>query len=154
VPGRAQIKPLFPCALIFFAGCAVNLLAQDTRKVAEPQFPKPCVKLDAQLSAPGGALSDEDERKLDTERIQNALDHCKKGHAVELRAVGGHNVFLAAPLYLRTGVTLRIDANTALFASRNPRDYDVTPGSCGVVDQAVYPCRSRAERGDNGRWRH
>ena len=138
---RSLINLISPFTLglcVIFAG---RLSAQDTRKVTEPHFPKPCVTLDAQLSAPGGALSDDDERNLDTERIQSAINHCKKGHAVKLRAAGGHNVFLAAPLYLKSGVTLLIDANTALFASRNPHDYDVIPRSCGVVDEHGHGCK-------------
>jgi len=129
---------------LFTAACAtfaINLQAQDMRKVTEPHLPKPCVTLDARLSALGGVLSDEKERELDTKRIQNAIDHCRKGRAVELRAAGSNNVFLSGPLYLKSGVTLLIDANTALFASRNPRDYDVTPGSCGIVNEQGRGCK-------------
>ncbi len=135
------IEMLPSLALVLCLVSAGRLPAQDTRRVTEPHFPKPCVVLDARLSAPGGVLSVDDERKLDTERIQNAIDHCRKGRAVELRAADGHDIFLAAPLYLKSGVTLLIDANTALFASRNPRDYDVTPGSCGVVDEHGHGCK-------------
>jgi len=129
---------------LFTAACAtfaINLHAQDMRKVTEPHFPDPCVTLDARLSAPGGVLSDEKERELDTKRVQNAIDHCRKGRAIELRAAGSNNVFLSGPLYLKSGVTLLIDANTALFASRNPRDYDVTPGSCGIVNEQGRGCK-------------
>ena len=77
------------------------------------------------LSAPRGLLSDADERRLDTERIQKAIDQCGSGKAVELHGSGDRNVFLAAPFHLQPGVTLLIDANTVLYASRNPRDYDV-----------------------------
>src|SRR6185503_14516055 len=65
--------------------------------------------------------------------IQDAIDGCGAGRAVALRAEGDKNVFLAAPLQLRAGVTLLVDAGVALFASRDPRAYDVTPGSCGIV---------------------
>ena len=50
-----------------------------------------------------------------------------------MKAAGAKNIFLTGPITLKPGVTLLIDARTALFASRNPRDYDITPGSCGVV---------------------
>ena len=50
------------------------LHAQDTRKVVEPQFPPACEVLTARLAAPGGALSDADERRPDTERLQKAID--------------------------------------------------------------------------------
>jgi polygalacturonase len=39
-------------------------------------------------------------------------------------------------------VTLRVGAGVTLFASRNPRDYDVTPGRCGTVDQSGRGCRA------------
>jgi polygalacturonase len=135
---KGSTSLIFSLIIVLGTSC---LGAQDTRQVTEPHFPKPCLKLDAQLSAPGGVLSNDDEHRADTERIQTAVDHCKRGRAVELRSVGGHNIFLAGPLYLKSGVTLLIDANTALFASRNPRDYDITPGSCGVVDEDGHGCK-------------
>ena len=112
----------------------------------EPRIPAACATLPARLSAPGGVLSDAAESTPDTRRIQEAIDGCAAAgggadagvpapgaRAVVLRTDGDKNVFLAAPLQLRAGVTLVVDAGVALFASRNPRDYDVTPGSCGVV---------------------
>jgi len=120
---------------------APTLRAQDTRKVAEPRFPKPCVVLAARLEAPGGALPEAAETMADTERLQRAIDHCAPGQAVELKPAGGKNIFLSAPLYLRTGVTLLIDAHAALFGSRNPRDYDLTPGSCGILTDGGRECK-------------
>jgi polygalacturonase len=92
----------------------------------------------AQLPA---RLAEGDESKADTRRIQEALDHCPAGQAVELKAHGSAHAFLAGPLQLRAGVTLRVDADTILFASRNPRDYDISPGSCGVVNQSGRGCQ-------------
>ena len=43
--------------------------AQDTRKVVEAQFPAACEVLTARLAAPGGELSDADERRSDTARL-------------------------------------------------------------------------------------
>lgn len=122
---------------------AIALLrAQDTRNVSEPHLPqKMCAVLTARLAAPGGVLPDSSERVLDTERLQAAIDHCPAGGAVELKADGGKNIFLAAPFQLKSGVTLLIDGNTALFGSRNPRDYDITPGSCGVVNEKGHGCK-------------
>src|SRR5215475_2960342 len=105
------------------------LHAQDTRQVAEPKFPPACEVLTAHHAAPGGVLSDAAEHAPDTARIQHAIDTCATGKAVELKPAGGNNIFLSGPLQLKPGVTLLIDANTALFASRDPRDYDVQPGS-------------------------
>ncbi len=126
---------LFPLTL------SANLAAQDRRTVMEPHIPAVCTKLEASLSAPHGVLSDADERRTDTQRIQKAIDHCESGKAVELHGSGDRNVFLAAPFHLQPGVTLLIDGNTALYASRNPRDYDVSPGSCGVIDNNGHGCR-------------
>jgi polygalacturonase len=126
---------------IFVSTVSVNLAAQDRRNVTEPHFPPICVKLEPSLSGPHGLLSDAEEHRLDTERIQNAIDRCAEGKAVELHGNGDRNVFLAAPLHLQPGVTLLVDAYTVLYASRNPRDYDLTPGSCGVVDKKGHGCK-------------
>jgi len=123
--------------------CSVlSLRAQDTRHVTEPRVPPACTVLQAQLSAPGGLLADADERRPDTARIQGAIDHCAPGHAVELKPSGGNHIFLAGPLTLKAGVTLLVDGGAALFASRNARDYDLTPGSCGVVNDRGHGCKT------------
>jgi polygalacturonase len=58
-----------------------------------------------------------------------------------LRAAGADQVFLTGPLQLRTGVTLVVDADTVLVGSRDPRVYDLTPGSCGVVNHKGHGCK-------------
>jgi polygalacturonase len=117
----------------------VSASAQDTRSVTEPVIPPSCTVLTAKLPA---KLSAADENQPDTLRIQEALDHCAAGHAVELKAAGDAHAFLAGPLQLRAGVTLLIDGGAILYASRNPRDYDVSPGSCGVVNKAGRGCKA------------
>jgi polygalacturonase len=87
--------------------------------------------LPAQLHAP---LAEADETKLDTARIQAALDHCAKGQAVALEVAGEANAFLSGPLELRTGVTLLIGKGATLFASRDPKVFETAPGSCGIVN--------------------
>lgn len=118
--------------------------AQDARAVTEPVIPASCSTLTAQLSATSGntSLAVEDETRLDTTRIQGALDACPQGRAVELVAAGGKNAFLSGPLQLRAGVGLVVRDGAILFGSRNPRDYDVSPGSCGIVDQQGRGCRA------------
>ncbi len=128
-------------ALILIASFAVTASAQDTRHVVEPHYPPVCIQLKAQLSAPGGRLTPAEEHMEDTARIQQAIDHCSPGHAVELSSSGDNHVFLTGPIHLRTGVTLLVDKATALYGSRNPRDYDLTPGSCGVVDKRGHGCK-------------
>jgi polygalacturonase len=115
--------------------------AQDSRRVTEPVLPPACATLAAGLTAEHGKLREEQERQLDTVRIQKALDSCPPGHSVELRAAGEHDAFLSGPLDLRTGVTLLVDAGATLFASRDPRVYETSsgqsgPGVCGTVSQA------------------
>ncbi|MGD0870381.1 MAG: hypothetical protein ABSB88_12565 [Bryobacteraceae bacterium] len=120
---------------------SVYLRAQDTRHVTEPHVPPACAVLTARLAAENGVLPEAGERTPDTERIQNAIDGCEKGKAVALRAAGGKNIFLSGPIELKAGVTLLVEAGTALFASRNPRDYDMAPGSCGVAPARRAGCK-------------
>src|SRR5258708_28069528 len=82
--------------------------AQDTRQVTEPKIPPACAQLGAQLRAAQNNININalDEGKLDTDRIQTALDKCGPGKAVELKTFGGNNAFLTRPLESRTGVTL------------------------------------------------
>ena len=135
----------------FFSGCSASLRlcgglvlafvcarAQDTRTVTEPVIPPSCTSLTAQLPV---KLSAAAEAQPDTARIQAALDHCPAGQAVELKADAASAAFLSGPVQLRAGVTLLIGANTILYGSRNPRDYDVTPGSCGIVNKTGHGCK-------------
>ncbi|MDQ2898600.1 MAG: glycoside hydrolase family 28 protein, partial [Acidobacteriota bacterium] len=78
----------------------------------------------------------------DTARIQQAIESCPKGQAVELRADGDHDAFLSGPLQLRAGVTLVVGARAILFGSRKPRDYDLTPASCGIVSEKGHGCKA------------
>jgi polygalacturonase len=117
--------------------------AQDQRTVTEPAIPTACATLTAELSSRQGKLRDDQERQLDTARIQKALDVCTPGHAVELKGDAGHDAFLSGPLDLRRGVTLLVDGGVTLFASRDPRVFDVTPGVCGTVSQGgARGCRA------------
>src|ERR1700761_6912257 len=111
-------------------------LAQDTRKLSEPSIPPACAALEAKIGRMGLSIYPDDETKLDTVRIQAALDRCTTGHAVILkRASERTDAFLSGPLQLRRGVVLVVDRDTYLFASRNPRDYDTRPGVCGTITQ-------------------
>ena len=68
-------------SMVLFAAAALSpmLFAQDSRTVTEPVMPPACVTLDAQLTRAGKTLAPEDEKKLDTKRIQEAMDKCGKG---------------------------------------------------------------------------
>jgi polygalacturonase len=129
-------------APIFIAMCCTSqAYAQDTRNVTEPRIPQSCATLTASLQSSGAKVAAADESKLDTQRIQAAIDGCSAGKAVELKSAPGRDSFLSGPLQLRAGVTLLLDAGVVLFASRNPRDYDTRPGACGVISTGGGGCK-------------
>ena len=113
-----------------------SVRAQDTRNVSEPHYPAPCKILYAQLSPHNGTLPEAtiERHYRDNDRIESAMEACPSGQSVVLHSSkNGRNVFLVGPLRLHAGVTLVIDASAALWGSRDPRNYDVQPGSCGLV---------------------
>jgi pectin methylesterase-like acyl-CoA thioesterase len=71
----------------------------------------------------------------DTGQIQFALNTCSPGKAVVLKGAS----FESRPLILPRGVTLFIDRSATLRASRNLRDYDLKPGSCGAPPAGQTP---------------
>lgn len=113
--------------------------AQDTRTVVEPILPPLCTTLDARLQAAGNTLAPADEQKLDTARIQKAINRCGKGRAVMLHVDEANNAFLSGPLELKPEVALIVDRGVTLFASRDPALFAVSPGSCGVVAHQSGP---------------
>ena len=130
---------------------AARLSAQDLRTVKEPAIPPACVTLKATMS-PASATSGDiearagkagsDDPALDTARLQQALDHCDKGHAVELAIDGANSTFLIGPIAIGPGVTLLVDKGIVLYATRNPEFYAITPGSCGMVnDNSANGCK-------------
>jgi len=116
---------------------AIVLPAQDTRNVIEPFFPQLCTTLDSQLQTSGRSLAPADEQKLDTARIQRAIDKCGRGRAVLLRVDETNNAFLSGPLELKPDITLIVGPGVTLFASRDPALFAVSPGSCGVVSHST-----------------
>src|SRR5579884_3944827 len=122
---------------------ALGGAAQDTRKVMEPSIPPACTTLKAKVARAGVSIAPEDENKLDTSRIQAALDACPAGHAVVLEPSSRRNdAFLSGPLQLRRGVTLVVGRGAYLYASRNPRDYDLKPSACGMITQDGRGCKA------------
>ena len=84
---RARMIDLRRAATLLLIGTAATASAQDTRTVVEPHRPAACITLDAQLAPLADTtLSDADESKPDTRRIQSAIDGCAAGRAVVLRA--------------------------------------------------------------------
>jgi polygalacturonase len=120
---------------------AATASAQDARTVVEPKRPAACSVLTAELSAVADTtLAESDESKLDTPRIQSAIEGCGPGRAVVLRAAGTKRAFLSGPLKLARGVTLVVDTNAILFGSRDPKVYDID-GRCGTVDEKGHGCK-------------
>src|ERR1700685_3608096 len=118
---------------------APRLSAQDSRTVIEPLFPQLCATLDAQLQTSGHSLAAADEQKLDTARIQRAIDKCGEGRAVMLHVNEANNAFLSGPLELKPEVTLIVGVGVTLFASRDPALFAVSPASCGIVSHSSGP---------------
>lgn len=132
-----HVFPLIALITVLHTCCA-----QDRRTVSEPQIPAVCETLQSKLAANKGALPEADEESLDTTRLQGALDHCVEGHALELAGDATHNAFLAGPFTIPKGVTLLIDRGITLFASRDPKLYELHPGSCGIVSDEHAGCKS------------
>ena len=128
-------------SVIAFALASPLLTAQDQRAVVEPSIPAVCATLDAQLQSSGRSIAAADEQKLDTARIQKAIDKCGKGRGVMLHVNGNNNAFLSGPLELRQDVTLIVDRGVTLYASRDASLYAILPGSCGLVNEAPRGCK-------------
>src|SRR5215469_4235056 len=116
--------------------------AQDQRSVLEPVIPPVCTTLNAELASGATPGSISSETQLDTSRIQAALNACPAGQAMELAMGGTNDAFLTGPITIPSGVTLLVDAGVTLYASRNPRDYDInsTTHTCGTVDSLGTGC--------------
>ncbi len=138
---RYMMRMLRVGAALLFAIDAASV-AQDRRVVVEPTIPSVCAVLDAKLAMHGGIVDAKDEAKLDTLRVQRALDSCGTGKAVELGSRGAANTFLIGPIAVPRGVTLLVDKGVTVIASRDPRLYDVHPGSCGVVNDQPPGCKA------------
>lgn len=131
-------------ALVLLPLClACCLAAQDTRTVIEPILPSVCKTLDAQIQTTGDTLAAADEQKLDTTRIQKAIDHCGRERGVLLRVNEGNNAFLTGPIELRRDVTLIVGPGVTLFGSRDAALYATSPGSCGIVSHTPDPSPQR-----------
>ena len=138
-PEYSTIRMLALSAL--WIGLYCPAVAQDTRAITEPKVPRLCASLSARFIPEKGKLPEGAEQNLDTARIQEAIDHCVAGRAVELRVDGPNTAFLSGPLELKPSVTLLVAGGAVLFAARNPREYDVQSGSCGTVNQDGRGCK-------------
>ena len=129
--------------LLLLLGLVISARAQDTRNVTEPRYPASCKILYAELTPHAGVLPEEpiERHYRDNARIEKAMAACPAGKSVVLHGSrNGKSVFLISPLKLRAGVTLVVDGSAALWGSRDPRNYDVSPGSCGIVGERGPGC--------------
>ena len=125
--GRVGVGPVLYASLL----CAPALRGQDTRVVTEPVIPRPCVVLFAHQMA-GNVNDQQPFEELDTARIQAAIDGCAVNHSVELAvklpskfADPMLDAFVTGPLQLRQGVTLLVDNHVILYASRDPKQFEI-----------------------------
>jgi polygalacturonase len=132
---KAMLRWSIALGVFCFLGC--SLVAQDSRTVTEPLIPPACTILSAQLPAGKDGLAAADETKVDTRRIQKAIDVCSHGQAVVLRIAGRNSAFLSGPLELRAGVTLLVEKGVTLLGSRDAALYETSPGSCGIVNEKM-----------------
>jgi polygalacturonase len=140
-------------------GFQVGTTTFDPALPPEPTLPTStqiCQSLDAALTAQPNGLphsADAANTAPDTARIQAALTACTNAAStglstnkvVRLRSgANGANAFLSGPLNLPSGVTLWIDERVTLFASRDPRQFDKTPGtaSCGLITASDNGCNA------------
>lgn len=137
-PARSFGLPAVAGALLTLLACApmagtpAATAVAPIRGYSEPTIPPACVTLDANKHSAKGLLDAADEAALDTERIQDALRACPAGQAVKLQVARGKDAFVSGPLTMVNDVTLWVDKGATLFASRNPRDFDVEAGACGT----------------------
>jgi polygalacturonase len=114
---------------------------QSPGRAALLPVPRPCAILNAHVGLHDDSVHHNQHVAIDTQRIQYALDSCNPGQAVVLESQGEKNAFLAAPLIVPRGVTLFLEAGVTLLASRNPRDYDIAPSSCGAPKTDSVQCK-------------
>ena len=60
---------------------------------------------------------------------------------MELQPAGGYDAFQIQPMTIPAGVTLLIDPGATVYASLDPRDYDIASGSCAVISSSGNGCK-------------
>lgn len=141
---RRSWKPwLAAIALPMLAAVAV---AQDTRNVTEPTFPPTCITVTAKLGMSSGSIYSSDDTDVqstsESTGLQEALDACPVGEAVELEPGASTSAFLINPLTVPAGVSLIVDGGVTVFGSRDPAMYQVSGSSatCGETSTATGGC--------------
>lgn len=117
----------------FWFFCHMAYAAGDRREVKRPDPIQPvCVTLYPSRNLDSVATQAE---------IQQALNHCPTGQAVQLSHDAAGHIFTSGPLHIPSGVFLRLDQGTVLAADPNPEYYDKGQGLCGTIDKKGKGCR-------------
>jgi len=131
------------------AAFVVNIagVTGDTRTVTQPSYPPVCTVLTAVQS-----VSSPVETSPDTTRVQNALNACPSGQAVEFTANGSANAFIIQPITLPAGVTMLVDPEITILGSIKYADYacNTSEGWCTpliAVAPNTYPSPGSAIMG-------
>jgi polygalacturonase len=135
-----MFRPQSSLALLPLA-LASLLPAQGSRTVLEPFFPPICGYVDAQIQATNGDPGMAGDQAIDTARLQKAIDRCGKGRALVLRVDEARNAFVTGPLILRPDITLIVSRGVYLLAASDPRQFDLTPNSCAIVNGVPSGCK-------------
>lgn len=146
-------------AAALLALCAAPALAEPPVRtswgtIAEPPWPiRICATLPATLRSHDWSIDAADADGVNThpdhDRIQAAIDGCRGGAVKLVAGPKGQDSFLSSPLTLRSGVTLWVDKGVTLFASRDPRDYDLGDGFCGTATKERHrSCKAFIEGRD------
>lgn len=132
-------QQLFYAALASLTLLSLPASAQDSRQVSEPRKPAVCSILIANQTQA------EYSKAVDAERIQNALDHCPQGQAVQLAANNEKDSFQSGPLRIPSGVSLLIDRDVTLYASNDAALYEKNmqkgASTCGVNAEKGRQCK-------------
>lgn len=137
---RTSIHTVKRWRQLAICGCAFLLLTASGRARAQNEIVHACSILHALRTHE--SVSDQPALQApDTARVQRALDFCDPGKAVVLISDGEKDAFLSAPLRLPRGVTLFLQRGVTLYASLNPADYDLRPGSCAHPEAKDPGCK-------------
>jgi len=81
-----------------------------------------------------GAIGD--GQALETQAIQSAIEACNQAGGGTVYFPAGH--YVTGPIFLRSNVTLHLDAGATLLGSENPADYPVIDGRWEGADQKTF----------------
>ncbi|MDO6414087.1 glycoside hydrolase family 28 protein [Sphingomonas sp. BIUV-7] len=90
-----------------------------------------------------------DDRTLNTVAIQKAIDACPPGGLVRIPA----GIFVSGALFLKSDMTLHLDAGAVLLGSTDPKDYPVMTYRSEGKEKLCYSSLIGTRDAKGGRWR-